>query len=274
MADLIIPYEQKYDAVQHMTDNTHEPRNNISVEQNWSLSSNMHEETQPSIPPPPSPPSPSPRRLINLNTDNDFGTSWDPGNITTLHIWINDCNKRQFIYDNALEKVAKKSKKINITILIFGGIMSLITGINLGITDQSNSSLSWGIKIATFVISAIIYTLSQYSGLCKFDDTIKAYTMYTNCISNFLSIIVSTVDMKVQFRPDGDKFIMDNNTIYTKLRRDAPYIDQTYWTSGALEYNKYIKDADIEDGGSLNYLQGKMSIAVENINGKYKSLKN
>jgi hypothetical protein len=215
--------------------------------------------------------------LVQHNTtpivDNvDFGTNWDEGNISTLYTWINDCNKRQFIYDYALDKVGSESKKVNVIVLIFGSVLSLITGTNLGIPDnQSNNNLLWGIKITTFILAAIILICSHYSVLSKFDDTIKMYTKYTNDINNFLSIIISMADMKVQLRPDGNKFIMDYNIVYIKLRRDAPQISQTYWNTGVIEYNKYIKNNDIETG-NISVIANKLSISGEY--GRYRTVKN
>ena len=76
--------------------------------------------------------------------------------------------------------------------------------------------------------------------LNKFEDTIQQYTLYTQLLDNFLSTIVSTANIKLDLRPNGDKFILENSIAYSKIYRDSPYIDQEYWKDGIVDYNEYL----------------------------------
>ena len=69
---------------------------------------------------------------------------------------------------------------------------------------------------------------------------IQQYTQYTQTLDNFLSTIVSIANIKLDLRPDGDKFILENSITYSKIYRDSPYIDQGYWKEGIGDYDEYL----------------------------------
>lgn len=173
------------------------------------------------------------------------GMNWDRGNITTLDTWIKECNKQQFVYDSVLDKIISRSKAIKVIMLILCAIQSLITVSNLGITENdSNYYLVLGIKIVISVISAITYVLTQYMSLEKFEEDIKKYTSYIETLGNFMSDMVSIADIKLELRPDGDKFIVENKDVYSNIYRTSPYIKQSYWIDSIKDYNKYLDNLD------------------------------
>jgi len=101
------------------------------------------------------------------------------------------------------------------------------------------------------------YILTQYINLEKFDDMIKEYTTYTEIIGNFLSTIISTADMKIELRPNGDSFILSNKDIYSEIYRKSPYINHTYWKAAVAEYENYLKNTDVE---KHSYLSRKRTV--------------
>jgi hypothetical protein len=179
-----------------------------------------------------------------LETDYQRGINWDQSNTMTLNEWITECNKQQFIYEDVIEKILKKSNLIKIFILILCAIQSLISVCNLGIGDTQNVYLSWGIKIVLSITSTLTYTLTQYMTLEKYDDNIKSYTSYIENLNNLLSDLTTTSDIKPELRPDGDKFIIDRKDIYMNIYRKCPYIGQTEWKDAIDEYNDYLKHLD------------------------------
>lgn len=179
--------------------------------------------------------------------------NWDDGNINTLHTWIRECNKQQFIYEYVLDKIITKSKKYKVVILILCAFQSLISVSNLGINEEDHYHITWTIKVLLSVISAITYILTQIMTLEKHEDSIKKYTVYTDTIESFLSNMISTADVKISLRPDGDIFILENKDMYSKIYRDSPYISQSQWKQGMNEYLKYLEN--LEQG--TNYLSRK-----------------
>lgn len=188
------------------------------------------------------------KEITNEETLNR-GKNWDVGNIDTLNTWIRECNKQQFIYESVLEKIISRSQAVKITLLVLGAIMSLITVSNTAINDTSNIVLLWSVKIGLLILSTTIYILTQFMALQKFEDSIKNYTLYTEEIEKFLSILVTTADIKTSLRPNGDEFISENQGTYAKLYRDSPYIKQTYWKKGNEDYNAYL----INKNSNSNY---------------------
>lgn len=176
---------------------------------------------------------------------NSRGINWDAGNIVTLDTWIKECNKQQFIYDSVLDKIINRSKTIKIIMLILCAVQLLINTSNLGLTDNNtNYQLVLGIKIVISVISALTYVLTQYMSLEKFEEDIKKYTSYTETLGNFMSDMVSIADIKLELRPDGDKFIVNNKDVYSNIYRTSPYIKQSYWIAGIKDYNNYLNSLD------------------------------
>ena len=176
---------------------------------------------------------------------NPKGINWDSGNIATLDTWIKECNKQQFVYDSVLDKIISRSKTIKIVMLILCAVQLLINTSNLGLTDNnSNYYLVLGIKIVVSVISALSYVLTQYVSLEKFEEDIKKYTSYTETLGNFMSDMVSIADIKLELRPDGDKFIVDNKDVYSNIYRTSPYIKQRYWIDSIKDYNNYLDNLD------------------------------
>jgi hypothetical protein len=171
------------------------------------------------------------------------GMNWDKGNIITLHTWIKDCNKQQFIYDSVLDKLVSRSTNIKIALLILCAIQSLISVSNLGINTEANPYLVWSIKIMLSIVGTIVYILTQYMTLQKFEDFIKSYTSYTENIGLFLSNIASMADIKIDLRPDGNKYILDNKESYTSIFSNSPHISQSDWKDSIDEYNAYLKNA-------------------------------
>jgi hypothetical protein len=178
------------------------------------------------------------------------GGNWDAANINTLNNWIKECNKQQFVYDSVLDKIINKSKKIKVFMLILCAIQSLISVSNLGINDSDNIYVTWTIKIVLSLISAFTYIFTQYMTLEKFEETIKSYTLYIETIGNFLSDMVTTADIKVELRPNGDQFILDNKDNYSNIFRKSPYIKQSYWMESLKEYSCYI--LTIGEGNDYN----------------------
>ncbi|VBB18965.1 hypothetical protein YASMINEVIRUS_1497 [Yasminevirus sp. GU-2018] len=185
------------------------------------------------------------QKELEVEETTGRGKNWDSGNITTLNTWIKECNKQQFIYEAVLEKIMDKSKTIKVIMLVLCAVQSLITVSNLGISENANPYLIWTIKILLSVISALTYILTQVMTLEKFEDVIKRYTLYTDSLDNFLSTMVSTADVKVELRPDGDKFILENKDTYAKIYRESPYIKQSYWKEGIADYNEYLESTEM-----------------------------
>jgi hypothetical protein len=177
-------------------------------------------------------------------TNYQRGINWDQSNTATLNEWIMECNKQQFIYEDVIEKILKKSNLVKIFILILCAIQSLISVCNLGIGDTQNVYLSWGIKIVLSITSTLTYMLTQYMTLKKYDDNIKSYTSYIENLNNLLSDLTTTSDIKPELRPDGDKFIIDRKDVYMNIYRKCPYIGQTEWKDAIDEYNEYLKHLD------------------------------
>jgi hypothetical protein len=173
--------------------------------------------------------------------NNLVKNNWDNENIKTLNEWIKDCDKQQFIYDYILTKIIKKSHYIKVILIFLSALQSLVTTSNVGL-DQSNYTASLALRIITMIISFLIYSFTQYITLEKFDDIIKQYTEYISNIGNFLCNIISTADMKIDLRPDGDSFIVDNRSSFVDIFNKNPYIGRNYWKEGLEEYNKYIEN--------------------------------
>ena len=189
--------------------------------------------------------------------DKDRGKNWDSGNTKTLNEWIQYCNKQHYIYDYAIDMIMRKSKIVKIMSLILSALQSFVTVSNISVSDQVSPYLSWTFKIVTSIIAGLMFICNQYTVIVKIDDIIKSYTSYAETINNFLSIIVSTHDMKKELRPDGNKFILQNNSIYINICKTAPHIDQRYWIDGMKQYNNYCANVDTENG---NYLLNKSRI--------------
>lgn len=185
--------------------------------------------------------------LTKIEDGYQKGINWDQGNITTLNEWIVECNKQQFIYEDALEKILKKSNKIKIFMLILCAIQSLLSVSNLGIGDTQNVYLVWGFKIVLTITSTLTYMCTQYTTLEKYDETIKSYTSYIDNLNSLLSDLTTTSDIKPELRPDGDKFIIEHKAAYTNIYRKCPHIDQTQWKDAIDEYNEYIRKLDSGD---------------------------
>jgi len=185
----------------------------------------------------------------NLPIKND----WDYINENTLHLWIQDCDKKRYTYDYALEKLIEKSKFIKITLLIFSAIQTLLSVSILGITGLSETT-TLCINIILSILSSIIYTFNQYSNIVKFDEMIKIYTIYIENLSDFLSNIVSVADMKSELRPNGNTYIIDKSNIYSSLYKNAPNLDHKLMLKALKEYDKYSLNNDLEKG---NYLVQK-----------------
>ena len=102
----------------------------------------------------------------------------------------------------------------------------------------------------------------------KFEDTVKNYTLYITTIDNFLSVLISTVDIDPELRIDGNEFILSNKDTYAKIYRDSPYIKQSYWKSGIVEYNNYIKNTEINYNfhSRKRRLYDKYTIVPNNVN--------
>jgi hypothetical protein len=181
---------------------------------------------------------------IVVETGDQKGINWDQANITTLNNWIIECNKQQFIYEDALETILLKSKYIKIFMLILCTIQSAISISNLGIDDNQDIYLVWTFKIILIITSALTYILTQVMALEKYDDNIKSYTSYIESLNILLSDLTTTSDIKFELRPDGDKFILDYKDIFTNIYRKSPYIGQTEWKAAINEYSSYLKNLD------------------------------
>lgn len=170
------------------------------------------------------------------------GMNWDESNIKTIELWIKDCNKQDYIYDYALDKIKDRSNYVKLILLILSTSTMLITTSNLGL--NVNENITWVYKIFLAVISTLTYGLTSYQKMENFDDTIEKYTRYTDKISIFLANIISISEIKLELRPDGDQYIMENRKIYTDIYRECPYIKQSYWQEGIISYNNYILSID------------------------------
>jgi hypothetical protein len=173
-------------------------------------------------------------------------TNWDDENINTVNMWLKEGNKQEFIYESVLEKIVHKSKRIKIILLIITAIQSLVTISNLGLDETKDYALILSIKILMTILATISYILTQIMSIEKFEDIIKEYTLYTDNIGNFLSVIFATADLKPELRQNGDDFILNNRETYADIYKNSPYMKQSYWLQGIEEYNKYIETIDVD----------------------------
>lgn len=179
--------------------------------------------------------------------DQQLGINWDESNINTLNVWIKECNKQQFIYESVLETVITQAKIFKIFILILCAVQSVVTVTNLGLNEVDHYYAVWFIKVFVSVVSAITYILTQIMTLEKFEELVKNYTLYIESLDIFMSNMVSMADIKIELRPDGDKFILENKETYSMLYRKSPYIKKSYWEQGMKNYINYLKTISTVD---------------------------
>ena len=160
------------------------------------------------------------------------GTNWD--NTKTIERWIRECDKQEYIYiyDSVLDKIKERSNFVKLLRLIISTISMLLTTSGIGLTDNSNVYIQWTYKILVAILSTIIYGLTSYQKLEKYDDIIEKYNRYTDKIGNFIANIVSISEIKTELRPDGD------------IYRESPYIKHSHWKDGIISYNNYILNVD------------------------------
>ena len=176
-----------------------------------------------------------------------LGKHWDDANNMTLSNWIKECHKQQYIYESVLDSIISKSKKIKIALLVLSAINTIVSVATFAVTDQSSIYLQWTVKIVTALIAGVTYILTQVMTIEKYEDIIKTYTIYSDEIEKFLSNLISTADVKLSLRPDGDQFILENKTAYAKLYRDSPHIAQSAWKASNVEYLKYLDKLNDEE---------------------------
>lgn len=201
----------------------------------------------------------------NSTPSTEEGVNWDDGNITTLNTWIKESNEQQFVYDLTLDMIVKKSKLIKTIILIISAIQTLISVSNLGINGTEHPTIVLVINIFTSVIATVVSVLTQYTIQEGYEDNIKSYTVYSENIGNFLSGLVSTAELKIGLRPDGDVFILSNKDSYSDIFSKSPYIDRSQWENGIKKYNSYISSSTTNanrgigfDSIGSNYFARKM----------------
>ena len=190
---------------------------------------------------------------------------WDKGNTKTALMWIQECNKQQYIYKTILDTIVAKATNIKLFLLIITALQSLLSVSDLGI-DKKHETTVLSIKIIMAMLSAIAYGLTQYMALKKYEDTVKEYTVYIEKLTLFLSNIVSTADMKAQLRPDGDKFILDNKEKYAELFRTCPYMAQSSWEYGATKYENYLDNVNDDININNKILNNPTILQLDNDN--------
>jgi hypothetical protein len=170
---------------------------------------------------------------------------WGKKNNNTLKKWIFDCYKQQFVFEYVIDDVLSKSKGIRLGILILSAIQALLSFSNLGINEYDYPTILLAFKIIVSILSTMIYILTQYMTIEKFENTIKEYTKYTDFIDVLLSKLIATSNLKPELRENGNEFILKYNDTYAEIYKDPPYIKQSYWLAGVKLYNIYENDKNI-----------------------------
>jgi len=170
------------------------------------------------------------------------GYTWDNDNIITIHKWKSECHKNQYVYSTTLNVLLKKSKKIKILMIILTALQSFIAISDLGINNDASQNLIWTIKILTSIISTLSFILTQYLTLQKYDDDIKNIADYLTHLELFLKQITLIINVKNELRPDGDKYITDNEKIYLDIQSKCPVISIELYQKYLSNYDKYLEE--------------------------------
>jgi hypothetical protein len=169
------------------------------------------------------------------------GYTWDTDNNETIKKWKVECDRNHFIYSNILDVLMKKSKQIKLVMIILTAIQSLIAISNLGISNDVSQTIIWLIKILTSVISTVSFILTQYLTLQKYDDDIKNITDYLINLKLFLKEITIISNIKNELRPNGDKYITDNEKTYLDIQSKSPTISPKIYQENLQSYDRFIK---------------------------------
>lgn len=136
--------------------------------------------------------------------------------------------------------------------IILCSIMSITSVSNIGLSaSQYPAAVNW-LQVFLTGASLASYGLTQYVAFQNYDNVIKSYTSYIQSIENFLSQLNTMIDVKSQLRPDGDTFILNNETVYANIFRNSPYLSQSEWEKAIAQYNIYLSDLNL---GKNNYYE-------------------
>lgn len=180
--------------------------------------------------------------MITTEAEYQKGINWDSHNIDTLSNWIVECNKQQFIYDYVLDKTLTTSHNVKIFMLLMSAIQIIISVVNLGVANSQNLYVIWSFKIILATVSTLIYAATQYTVIQKYDEIIKSYTSYTENLGKFLNELTMVSDIKLELRPNGDKFILDNEALFTSICQKCPFMAQSNWKQAMSNYTSYINN--------------------------------
>ena len=169
------------------------------------------------------------------------GYTWDTDNIITINKWKTECEKNQFVYSNTLDVLLSKSKKIKIIMIVLTALQSFIAISDLGINNDASQNLIWTIKILTSVISTTTFILTQYLTLQKYDDDIKNITDYLTHLGLFLKQITLVINIKNELRPDGNKYITENEKTFLDIQSKCPVLSPQIYQKYLVEYENFIK---------------------------------
>lgn len=164
---------------------------------------------------------------IHISSDDEPMNEWDQTNTKTINKWRKGVEITSFVYNDVLDQYTVAIQRVLILIIIFGALITVISGINVALGTITTINSVWivfGLNVAIFLCGAGITISTGLIKLNSWDDKIRSYAEYVERLSGLWIILKSELDMSAEYRIQAGDFIKRMHGQYINLIHQGPQI--------------------------------------------------
>lgn len=150
----------------------------------------------------------------------------------TIESWKEQLARYIYLYQALLKAKKKKINRINLFVLIFSTIVTLISSTQFGVDKCTYTDAYLTLQVLATVFSLISSVLSGSNNIYRFTDEVDNIQKHIDSMEDFYSLIISREKYP-------ENFIETNQETWDKIIRLCPPISTHFYIT---TLNKYERD--------------------------------
>jgi hypothetical protein len=176
------------------------------------------------------------RRSTSENSRGPYANNWNENNERIIKRWIEKLNQNSFIYDYVSENYTEKHSTIQIILLFFNSILTVISFLQFNSENETELEIY---KYLIMVISTFVTFVINFQRIKKYETKFNDYSSISLELSELTLSILSQIEMPYKMRPDFNDYIKIVRQKYYSLMNKLPNMNNNDYISAFKKFDKF-----------------------------------
>ena len=201
----------------------------------------------------------TPESQNSENSKGSYANNWTKNNERIIKRWIDTLNQNSFIYDSVSENYTKKHSIIQIILLLFNSILTVISFLQFNSDNETELEIY---KYLIMIISTIVTFVVNIQRIKKYEDKFNNYSSISLELSELTLSILSQTEMPYNMRPDFNDYIKIVRQKYYGIMNKLPNIDNKDYMKAYDLFNNF-KNLECRQNFRHQLANDRMEIKID-----------